>query len=716
MKKLLASALLLLGLSAGLYYTNIPQAVAQNVTCALRPPTTNDNSCASTSFVQRAITTICTLTPSTCTTMLGYANIEWWGAVGDGNIANAAINASATNSALDTGLCAFAPNRTAAGGFNYGTNTVTVEQGQCFKGDESLLIYTGNSSFILYNSYDERTTISGFYIEMDGGGSSSKAVVADTATGSVYRARLANITVTNAYGCLSQTTGGAGGYVTDLQITDVICQRPKGIQIYFTLTRGFISMNDVYVDGAQLASATRNINYPLIRFEDYQGIQGHKVHCSGQSGINGAARTYEANAVCMYFGSAGVASSYLWLTDSIIEASQGPGIFVVDTSFVNFSNVRSQASMGYGIYVENGGYLAWQDVWARGSNDLAGTIPTVRHGIVLTGVTRGVTVNVQSENATGSGVYINNSTRLLGGEWRTDNNTRYGIEEAGTSDNNSLINWTYTGNTISPLLQVGASSVFRQGIDLMATSRPYVIGDLFYADATGTIAKLPGVATGNALISGGVATAFSWGKVGLTTHVSGTLAVGNGGTGLTAGTSGGVPYFNSTSTMASSGLLTANGVMLGGGAGAAPTTTSAGTTGQVLTGNTGSAPTFQSQTQHINISAYPGGTGGNTLYAVNNGTATEGSVSVPLAKAGSFTGLYAVLSTGPVGAETVTVTLRVNGSDTAVTCQIKGAATSCSDLAHTAAITAGQLFSVKYVWSAGAAASFPRGSLLFSSP
>ena len=53
---------------------------------------------------------------------------------------------------------------------------------------------------------------------------------------------------------------------------------------------------------------------------------------------------------------------------------------------------------------------------------------------------------------------------------------------------------------------------------------------MLYADTTTTLAKLPDVATGNALISGGVTTAPSWGKIGLTTHVSGVLPVANGGT------------------------------------------------------------------------------------------------------------------------------------------------------------------------------------------
>ena len=58
----------------------------------------------------------------------------------------------------------------------------------------------------------------------------------------------------------------------------------------------------------------------------------------------------------------------------------------------------------------------------------------------------------------------------------------------------------------------------------------YAVGDLLYANTTTTLARLADVATGNALISGGIGVAPSWGKIGLTTHVSGVLPVANGGT------------------------------------------------------------------------------------------------------------------------------------------------------------------------------------------
>lgn len=59
----------------------------------------------------------------------------------------------------------------------------------------------------------------------------------------------------------------------------------------------------------------------------------------------------------------------------------------------------------------------------------------------------------------------------------------------------------------------------------------YTIGDILYATGATALGKLADVATGNVLLSGGIATAPSWGKVGLTTHVSGILALANGGTG-----------------------------------------------------------------------------------------------------------------------------------------------------------------------------------------
>jgi hypothetical protein len=59
----------------------------------------------------------------------------------------------------------------------------------------------------------------------------------------------------------------------------------------------------------------------------------------------------------------------------------------------------------------------------------------------------------------------------------------------------------------------------------------YTVGDILFASTTTELSKLAGVATGNALISGGVGAAPSYGKINLTTTVSGILPGANGGTG-----------------------------------------------------------------------------------------------------------------------------------------------------------------------------------------
>ncbi len=106
-----------------------------------------------------------------------------------------------------------------------------------------------------------------------------------------------------------------------------------------------------------------------------------------------------------------------------------------------------------------------------------------------------------------------------------------------------------------------------------------------------------------------------FGKVQLDSEVAGILPVPNGGTGLSAGTSGGVPYFDSTTTMASSAALAQHELMLGGGVGGAPSTLGdLGTTTKVLHGNASGNPTWGA----VSLSADVTG----TLPVANGGTNT----------------------------------------------------------------------------------------------
>ena len=121
-------------------------------------------------------------------------------------------------------------------------------------------------------------------------------------------------------------------------------------------------------------------------------------------------------------------------------------------------------------------------------------------------------------------------------------------------------------------------------------------GDMIYSPSGATSQRLAIGSSGNVLtVSGGVptwappATSGTVTSVGLSVPatsilgVSGSPVTSSGTLGLTTtGTSGGIPYFSSTSQLASSALLTANQLIIGGGAGATPATLAAGSQFQVL--------------------------------------------------------------------------------------------------------------------------------------
>jgi hypothetical protein len=118
------------------------------------------------------------------------------------------------------------------------------------------------------------------------------------------------------------------------------------------------------------------------------------------------------------------------------------------------------------------------------------------------------------------------------------------------------ISGSYTGITGVGTLAAGTWNGSAIGAAYGGTGQTvYAVGDLVYADTTTTLAKLADIAVGNALISGGVSAAPSWGKIGLTTHVSGTLPVGSGGTGVTTSTGTGSVVLSTSPTFSTSVVL-----------------------------------------------------------------------------------------------------------------------------------------------------------------
>ena len=112
---------------------------------------------------------------------------------------------------------------------------------------------------------------------------------------------------------------------------------------------------------------------------------------------------------------------------------------------------------------------------------------------------------------------------------------------------------------------------------------------LYFKNSAGTVKLLASSTSATGSVSS-VAQTFTGGLIsvaGSPITTSGTLAL------TVAGTSGGVPYFTSGTTWATSAALAANSLVVGGGAGAAPASVTTGTGVVTALGvNTGSAGAF----------------------------------------------------------------------------------------------------------------------------
>jgi hypothetical protein len=220
---------------------------------------------------------------------------------------------------------------------------------------------------------------------------------------------------------------------------------------------------------------------------------------------------------------------------------------------------------------------------------------------------------------------------LTSTDWNTFNS-----KGSGTVTSVAALTLGTTGTDLSSTVATGTTTpvITLQVPTASASNR----GALSAADWTTFNSKGSGSVTS-------VAQSFTGGLIsvaGSPITTSGTLAL------TVAGTSGGIPYFSSATTWATSALLTNNAIMLGGGAAAAPQTTTTGTGVVTALGvNTGTAGAFV-----VNGGAL--GTPSSGTVTNLTGTASiniNGTVGATTANTGAFTTLSATgtLSGGTSG-------------------------------------------------------------------
>ena len=210
-------------------------------------------------------------------------------------------------------------------------------------------------------------------------------------------------------------------------------------------------------------------------------------------------------------------------------------------------------------------------------------------------------------------------------EYQTGGVARYAVRKDG-----AVVTGSWAATTI-------ATTVGGTGL----TS--YTTGDILFASATNTLSTLAAAASGNVLLSGSTP---SWGKVGLTTHISGTLAVGNGGTGITTTpTNGQIPIGNGTNYTAAT-LTAGTGISVTNGSGSITLAVTTGASGVVLATNyivretptgtvNGSNATFTlantplSGTEHVFVNGVLQNPGTGNDYTISAATITFLTGAIP---------------------------------------------------------------------------------------
>lgn len=181
-------------------------------------------------------------------------------------------------------------------------------------------------------------------------------------------------------------------------------------------------------------------------------------------------------------------------------------------------------------------------------------------------------------------------------------------------------------------LVIGAGSQASAALGTLGTTTTVLHGNaggaptfaaIVNADITnGTIAAAKLIGTDIATV--GTITSGTW--------TGTTIAVANGGTGLTSGTSGGILAYTASGTLASSGALTANLPVIGGGAGAAPTvgtrsgntTKFATSTGSLTNGN---CVSLDASGNYVDAGAPCGSGSGNTFGCVVSVSGSAGQLA-----------------------------------------------------------------------------------------
>lgn len=394
--------------------------------------------------------------------------------------------------------------------------------------------------------------------------------------------------------------------------------------------------------------------------------------------INSAAGLSEGSTVFVQQGATGAGETYTCNTS---------GTITFGTTNITFAQISSAQiySAGTGLTL-SGTQFSITNVGTAGTYGSASSVPVLA-------------INAQGQVTSATPTAIAIAAAAVSGlaASATTDTTNASNISSGTLPS-ARLNGSYTGITGVGTLTAGTWNASAIGATFGGTGQTsYVQGDLLYATSSTTVGRLADEVAGNALLSGGVGGDPAWGKVGLATHVSGTLPVGNGGTGATTLT--GYVYGNGTGAFTASTSIpnsattatsanTANAIVARDGSG----NFSAGTITAALNGNASTATTA-ANVNNGTLSMAVSGTGlsGSATFTANQSGNSTFTVTSNATNANTAGAIVARDGSGNFSAGTITAALNGNAS-TATSATTAGTATTATTATTANALNTGNSY------------------------
>ncbi|QKC81529.1 hypothetical protein [Mesorhizobium sp. NZP2077] len=364
-----------------------------------------------------------------------FVSIVDYGAIGDGNISNASINATALTNALATGKQVWIP--WTAAGYHFGTNQIPVGTGQVILGESQvLLLSTATTSLFRLTGFDLTSGIHNVSIDMTGSGASSTAIRFGTNSGTpVYRVRFSKLRFANCVEAIGDEVH-ATNYVVDVIIDDCMAWKTRGRQMYIRRSRGFFLIRSTNVDFTQDSAP---VAWEGIRLEDFAGLELERVDVVGW-GTGTRAYNGSLYGIVINNGQA------LWLTRVFVDSYLGVGIFINAASYMFSNYLETSLCNGLGILLTTVSKGVFANTLINGNTGVTGAAAGAQ-GLYLdtcTDLTFGTTL---AYNMTGSVIAAVNANNRITFTGTVTNTNGFGLAIQGTSANVKFLGGSMNGNT-----------------------------------------------------------------------------------------------------------------------------------------------------------------------------------------------------------------------------------------------------------------------------